>query len=180
VSDLARSTVDEARDSLINLREIQIEFDSPVARLDEYRMWVETVRRRVAPTPVTIMAMSDWVEARSFKSLMTAADGFILRVRPRDAAAMVDAATARRAVEAAGALGIPFRVALPGPGLAAIDAAGAAWGLAQSQVGAKAARHAALPQPFAFDFLKDFTANRPATLKGVLWYGQADVEREKR
>jgi hypothetical protein len=163
--------------------ELQIDFDCAESKLDGYRIWVEAIKRRVAPVPVTITALPAWLKRSAFKRLVAAADGYVLQVhslaRPRDAAAqfsLCDPLEARRAVERAGRLGKPFRVALPTYGYAvAFDAQGRFTGLSaegpakQWPQGTQTREVRADPEALA-QLVAGWKSDRPQALTGVIWY----------
>jgi len=183
LTDVAASLIAEARSRSLALRELQIDFDCAESKLDGYRAWVSAFRRRVAPLPVSITALPSWLGQPAFKRLAVAADGYVLQVhslqRPRGPDApftLCDPVTARRAVERAGQIGVPFRVALPTYRyLTAFNAEGRLVGLSAEgpsktwpanvrlrEVDANPLEVAGLVQLWA--------TNRPAALRGVIWY----------
>lgn len=183
LADLAGSLVAEAATNGLRVAELQVDFDCAAGKLDGYRVWVEALRARVAPVPVVITALPSWLGRAECARLVAAADGWVLQVhsleRPRDIAAPVslcDPAAARRAVERAARLGRPFRVALPTYGYTvAFDARGRFAGLAAEgsprgwPEGARVRELRAEPAPMA-GLVRDWTVDRPAALRGVMWY----------
>ncbi len=179
----ARDLLHGARRQGFEPSELQLDFDCATARLEGYRVWLEALRGDVAPVPLVFTALPAWLEARSFAPLARAADGFVLQVhslaRPRDGEAtfqLCDPQSARRAVELAGRAGVPFRVALPTYGyLAAFDPEGRFLGA--SAEGYPAGRPpgttwrelAADPVAMA-GLVRNWQADRPATLRGLIWY----------
>ena len=137
VVDTAVAMIAEARTNQIALAELQIDFDCAESRLEGYRVWVEAIQHRVAPLPVTITALPSWLDSRAFKRLAAVATNYVLQVhsaeRPKSFDSpftLCDQRAASRAVEQAGRIGIPFRVALPTYGyLLAFDASGKFIGL---------------------------------------------------
>ena len=137
IAGLAAALVDEARAKKIAPRELQIDFDCAESKLDGYRVWVETIKRKIAPVPVTITALPSWLNAPPFPRLARSAGNYVLQVhslaRPKDYHApftLCDPLAARRAVELAARTGVPFRVALPTYGyVLAFDRTGKFFGL---------------------------------------------------
>jgi hypothetical protein len=181
--DLAASLVSEARSNRVNLSELQIDFDCAESKLDGYRFWVEAIQKRVAPLPVTITALPSWLDSRAFRRLAAVATNYVLQVhsveRPRSIDApftLCDPRAAKRAVERAGRIGIPFRVALPTYGyMLAFDVGGKFIGL--SAEGARPNWPTnALPREIHSDplelaaLVQNWTASRPAAMRGVIWY----------
>lgn len=183
VIETAVALVAEARTNRIELVELQIDFDCAEAKLDGYRVWVEAIQRRVAPLPVTITALPSWLNSRAFKRLAVVATNYVLQVhsveRPKSFTApftLCDPAAASRAVERAGRIGVPFRVALPTYGyLLAFDAAGKFLGLAAEgprpnwPTNAQIREVSSNPLELAA-LVQGWRHNRPATLNGVIWY----------
>ena len=183
LAELAVSLIAEAKANCLAVRELQIDFDCAESRLDGYRAWVEAMRRRAAPVPVTITALPSWLEQASFRRLVAAADGYVLQVhsleRPRridSPLILCDRSAARRAVERAGQLQIPFRVALPTYGyVIAFDVGGGFVGLSAEgpgknwPAGVRIRESRANPIEMA-RLVQTWITNRPAALRGVLWY----------
>lgn len=181
--DLAWSLVGNARTNQVNLCELQIDFDCAESKLDGYRLWVEAIQRRVAPLPVTITALPSWLDSRSFQRLAAVATNYVLQVhsveRPKSFAApftLCDPGAARRAVEQAGRIGIPFRVALPTYGyLLAFEPGGKFLGLSAEgprpnwPTNAQIRAVASDPVELA-GLVRGWTAHRPAAMRGVIWY----------
>jgi hypothetical protein len=183
LTDLAASLVAEARTNHVKPGELQIDFDCAESKLDGYRVWLTAIQRRVAPLPVTITALPSWLDARAFKRLAAIATNYVLQVhslaRPADIHApftLCDSRAAQRAVERAGRIGVPFRVALPTYGyVMAFDRGGRFIGLSAEgsrpnwpegaqlrEVGADPLAMAALVQGWG--------VRRPEAMRGVIWY----------
>ena len=117
--------------------EFQIDFDCAASKLDGYRIWVETIRKKITPTPLTITTLPSWLKEPAFKTLVEATDGYVLQVhsveKPKSFDApftLCDPVAAQHAVELAGKINVPFRVALPTYGyLLAFDQSGKFIGL---------------------------------------------------
>jgi hypothetical protein len=183
LADVAASLIAEARSRHLAPRELQIDFDCAESKLDGYRVWVEAFRRKVAPVSVSITALPSWLGQPAFKMLAAAADGYVLQVhslqRPRALDApftLCDPAAARRAVERAAQIGIPFRVALPTYGyLTAFDAGSRFVGLSAEgpsktwPTGVQLREVRANPLELA-QLVQLWATNRPAAMRGVIWY----------
>ncbi len=183
LASLAAALVAEARTNQIQPVELQIDFDCATSKLDDYRTWLAVVQRRLAPLPVTITALPAWLESSAFARLAATATNFILQVhsleKPTDIHApfsLCNPAAAQRAVARAGKVGVPFRVALPTyTYLVAFNAAGKFIGLsaeaprADWPAGTQLREMAA--DPLAMSALvRAWNTNRPAALRGVIWY----------
>ena len=181
--ELASSLVGEAREAGWSPAELQIDFDSAESKLGDYAAWAAAVRRRVAPLPVTITALPSWLGRGEFVDLARAAGGYVLQVHsferpagPDAGLTLCDPAAARRAVERAARIGVPFRVALPTYGyVVAFDRSGKFIGLSAEGPTPAWPADAVLrevradPQVMA-DLVARWTADRPAALRGVIWY----------
>jgi len=183
LTSLAAALVEEAKAKGVVPSELQIDFDCAASKLDGYRVWVQAIRRKVAPTPVAVTALPSWLNEPSFPALAAAADGYVLQVhsleRPADIDApftLCDPRAARRAVERAGKIGAPFRVALPTYGyLLAFDAAGRFAGLSAEGPARNWPADAQLREvrtdPSAMaQLVAAWNADRPAAMRGILWY----------
>jgi hypothetical protein len=181
--DLAAELVAAGAVKGVPVAELQIDFDAAESKLEGYRVWVEAIRRRVA-TPVVITAVPSWLDAPGFEALARAAGQYVLQVHSVERPALAgdggrmtlcDADAARRAVERAGRIAVPFRVALPTYGYAvafengkflglSAEGRSPAWpaGAVVRDVRAEAGEVAGL--------VAGWTADRPAALRGVIWY----------
>ena len=163
--------------------ELQIDFDCSGRNLDGYRGWLAALRGCAQPLPVRPTVLPSWLGHREFARLARESGGFILQVHATEKptiraaeTALCEASNARRWVEKAGALGVPFRVALPtytyrvafapDGALLGIEAEGEPrmWpqGTVLRAFRPDAAQIAALVQEWMHD--------RPACLHGLLWY----------
>jgi len=179
----AEALVVEARANHLELAELQIDFDCAESKLDGYRVWVEAIQRRVAPLPVTITVLPSWLDSGAFKRLAIVSTNYVLQVhsveRPKSFSApftLCNSHEASRAVEQAGRMGVPFRVALPTYGyLLAFDSAGRFLGLSAEGLrpnwptNAQIREVASNPVELAA-LVQAWGHNRPAALTGVIWY----------
>ena len=183
LADVAETLVRDAKHGGLSPAELQIDFDCAESKLDGYRVWVEAIRRRIAPVPVTITALPTWLKRPAFARLARAADGFVLQVhslqRPRGpdhAMTLCDPQAARTAVDEAARLGLPFRVALPTYGyVIGFAEDGRFLGLAAEgpppswppTVDVREAR--ADPAAMA-RLIQAWRGSRPICLTGIIWY----------
>ncbi|HSN88535.1 MAG TPA: DUF3142 domain-containing protein, partial [Thermoanaerobaculia bacterium] len=118
LAKLARSLLAEVKAQELPVSEIQIDYDCPESKLDDYRGLLPVLREAVAPVPVVITALPAWLsQKRAFGELMAAADGTVLQVHslspprgPDERIVLCDPEAAREWVEAAARFGRPFRV----------------------------------------------------------------------
>ena len=183
LESLAESLIAAARTNSVTPFELQLDFDCAESKLDGYRVWLEAIQRRVAPVPVTITALPSWLGSPGFARLAAASTNYVLQVhsleRPRDINdkfSLCDTQAAMRAVERAGNLGVPFRVALPTYGyLLAFKPDGKFLGLsAEGPVqswpqGTRIREVRADPVEMAA-LVSGWNTNRPSALRGVIWY----------
>ncbi len=181
----ARDCLRTAQAAGIQVAEFQIDFDCSERRLDGYRIWVEELRRELAPVPLILTALPSWLKQRTFPALAKASDGFVLQVhslsRPANIhapATLCDPALAMRAVERAAraAPGVPFRVAVPTYGyLLAFDTQGgflgaSAEGPAPARPTGTTHRQLSADPSAMAQLVADWTGDRPASMTGLIWY----------
>jgi hypothetical protein len=183
LAQLATTLVNDARSNGIVASEFQIDFDCAASKLDGYRVWVETIRKKIAPMPLTITTLPSWLKEPSFKPLVEATDGYVLQVHSLEKPKSIDAPftlcdpiAAKRAVELAGKIKVPFRVALPTYGyLLAFDKTGKFVGLSAEGPSKSWPEGVQVREvradPLEMSHLAEFWAtNRPPTLRGIIWY----------
>ena len=183
LTSIARAAVASARAGGCEPRELQIDFDSATARLDDYRRWIETIAAEVKPMPVTITVLPSWMSSSAFGPLVAASAGFVLQVHSVEKAriesaapTLCDSASAVRWTEQASRYGVPFLVALPTYGyLAMMDDAGKLTGLiAESdasalETGSRVREVSASPSAIA-ELVANWMDARPQAMRGVIWY----------
>lgn len=180
---LASGAIAEARKQGLAVRELQIDFDCAESKLDGYRDWVVALRRTITPTPLTITALPSWLKQPAFERLVNATDGYVLQVhsleKPADMNApftLCDPAAAKVAVERAGRIGLPFRVALPTYGyLIAFNSQGRFIGLSaegpRPDWGTNVFIREVRSDPIQMAALVEtWAAKRPESMRGVIWY----------
>ncbi len=183
IAALAGELIREARAGGLEPAELQVDFDSAASQLRGYREWVRALRAATGSVPLTVTALPNWLREPAFAALARATDGYVLQVHslepprgPEATMSLCSPEAARRWVEQAGRIGVPFRVALPTYSyLVAFDAQGEvvgvsaegpspAWGerVTLRVVRADAAAMAQLVQ--------GWQRARPAAMQGLLWY----------
>ena len=181
---LAQSVVREAQANGLQPAEVHLDFDCPESKLDAFRAWLAPLRKAVAPVPLTITTLPCWLgHPEAFRQLLRATDGFVLQVhsleRPKaaDAPFMIcDPAAARRAIRAASALGVPFRVALPTYGYTvAFGRDGkfigfSAEGNAREWPAGSRAREVRADDAAMAKLVRELTDTPPANCTGIIWY----------
>jgi hypothetical protein len=183
LAGIVRDLAAEGRAKGIALFEIQIDYDCPESKLDDYRALLPGLRKAAAPIPLTFTALPSWMgQRRAFAKLIAAADGYVLQVHslvppsgPRDDFSVLNPKAAREWVEAATRFGRPFRVALPTYGyLAAFDqdrlVGLSAEGPLLSWPASLRLREARSDPGAAAGLVRGWTRERPPELAGILWY----------
>jgi len=180
---LASSLVAEATKHRIPVSELQIDFDCAEAKLEGYTVWVNAIRRQVAPTRVVITALPSWLERPAFQQLARTAGEYVLQVHSLDrpthpdaAFTLCDPSLARLAVMKAGEIGVPFRVALPTYGyVIAFDPKGNFTGLTAEgpmrdwPPGTRLLEVRSDPAAIA-GLVREWNRERPELLRGIIWY----------
>ena len=181
---LMREVATEAQAKGIALSEIQIDYDCPESKLDDYRGLLPVLRKAAAPVPVTFTALPSWMRQRqAFAKLIAAADGYVLQVHslappanPKGEIPLLKPEEARDWIAEAARFGRPFRVALPTYSyLAAFDPSGKLLGLSAEgpllSWPEGIAVHPARSDPAILaGLVREWTRDRPRELAGILWY----------
>jgi hypothetical protein len=182
---LVRDVAAEARAKGIALAEIQMDYDCPESKLEDYRGLLTSLKPAAAPVPLTFTALPVWLRQRyAFRKLIEAADGYVLQVHslkpPEETGkgdiVLTEPEAARYNVEDAARFEHPFRVALPTYGYqAAYDAQGKLLGLLaegplmtfDESITIRTARS----DPAAMaGLVRGWTQAHPKELTGILWY----------
>lgn len=172
---LARS---EAAGMIID--EVHLDVDVPTARLPEYAGWLSAVRAVSGGLPLTITSLPDWLRSGASRSVLEQTDGHVLQVhwlrwedQPSGPMTVLVPEEAKRAVQRAGRLGVPFRVALPTYGYqVARDEDGQVLGVIAEEGGALASQ----PETVQSDpaqlaaLIRAWSEARPASMQGVIWF----------
>jgi hypothetical protein len=183
VAACAKAAVEEARAAGVEVVELQFDFDAATSKLAGYRTWLAEARKAVSPLPVTLTALPTWLDSPAFGPLARDAGYFVMQVhwldtpkRLSDPLVLCDVNVARRAVDKAARLGVPFRVALPTYGyVAAFDDRGFYAGSAAEDAPAgwgqgKTVRVIEAAPVELVGFVNELAMDRPAELLGVIWY----------
>lgn len=180
---LARDLLQDARQHGLQAVALQLDFDAATRQLDGYRLWLDAVRRAIAPTPLVLTTLPTWLDSPAFARLIRAADGYVLQVHSWEAPAapdqpfsLCDPERAKRAIQKAAGLDWPFWVALPTYGYRAwFDGRDRLLGLAAegptltATAGARVREVRAEPVAMA-GLVAWLQSHRPAALRGVIWY----------
>ncbi|MFY9821992.1 MAG: DUF3142 domain-containing protein [Thermoanaerobaculia bacterium] len=182
--NLVRDIAAEARTNGLALSEIQMDYDCPVSRLDDYRALLVSLRQSATPVPLTLTALPVWIrQHRAFRKLLEAVDGYVLQVHsleppesPAKPIVLTDPRSARGWVDEAARFGRPFRLALPTYGYqVAFDAKGKLIGLlAEGPLvtfrDGIIVRSASSDPAAMAGLVRGWTEKRPKELTGILWY----------
>jgi hypothetical protein len=185
----------EAKTKGIALSEIQIDYDCPESKLEDYRVLLPALRSAAAPVPLTLTALPTWIRQRkAFRTLIAEADGYVLQLhslKPPEEdfgdgdILLTRVGPARQWVKEAARFGRTFRVALPTYGYqAAFDSLHRPIGLlAEGPLisfapGIKVRTARSDPAIMA-ELIRGWTRDRPAEMTGILWY-RLPVEGDRR
>ncbi len=183
ICQIAQTLLRGLRTAEIEPTELQVDFDSAKSQLATYRSTLATLRHAIRPLPVRPTVLPSWLSSEEFPPLAAESGSYILQVHATRAprlntpeTALCDAEDARKWVEEAGRLGIPFRVALPTYTYrAAFSANGRMLGL-EAEGPAKLWPPGTQLRYFRPDptklaaLIHDWIEDRPAALQGLLWY----------
>ena len=183
IRGVVNSLLDEARRHRLELTELQLDFDCAQKKLAGYRVWLQTLRAVIAPVRFVITTLPSWLNESDFIELVREVDGYVLQVHsvPTQAetgrADLCDPTLARRWVERASTIGLPFSVALPTYRcLAGYDSTGKLLGVAM-----EGPPPAWPPGTSLLDFITNAdevaalvhewqSEHRPAGLRELIWY----------
>ena len=177
---LGRALIASAREAGIDPAELQLDYDCPESRLMEYARWVARLRAELRPTPVRVTGLPAWLGQSACSDLVRAVDGLVLQVhglQPSTPDRVIDPEQARRAVRAAGRLGMRFDVALPTYGywvgrrdqgsLYGVSAEGPMPNWPREVTRVERVRSA--PDEVS-KLVREWMEHRPAGMQGVIWY----------
>lgn len=166
-----------------DIEEVQIDYDCPQSRLGEYAELVRLLREACPGRRFAITGLPSWLEAKDFSALARAAGAWVLQVhslglprQPGEPVVLCDPAAARRAAEKAGALGVPFRIALPTYGCeVCFDAAGKVLDVISEDRTTPPPGTARISRGLAdaaalSDLVREWIAGPPAHATGIIWY----------
>jgi len=180
--DVALALINEACTNGIQPDELQIDFDCAASKLDGYRVWLKSIQRKISPTRLTITVLPSWLAEPSFELLAKATDGYVLQVhsleKPKDINSpfsLCDPERARRAVEDAGKVGVPFDVALPTYGYLLAFRSGQLLGLSaegpsKSWPADTQIREVRADPLQMAGLVRFWTTNRPPAMQAIIWY----------
>ncbi|MBX7211005.1 MAG: DUF3142 domain-containing protein [Verrucomicrobiaceae bacterium] len=182
VIDEALHLLSEAKAHGVACAELQLDFDCAQKKLAGYERWVRAVRTAIQPARLVITTLPVWLDEPEFKTLIAAADSYVLQVhsvlpaKKNELATICDPERARKCVEQANALGRDFEVALSTySALVGFDAAGKLLGYhfegpaPDWPADAKIMQFRSEPEEMAA-LVREWRLDRPAHLRGVLWY----------
>lgn len=171
-------------DQQISLREAILDYDCPSARLADYTRLLRRLKPSFPNLGICITALPSWLESKSARELLSESPGYVLQVHslhlPSDDGSMVslmDVGEAERAVTRAGAMGMPFRVALATYSCVVLfDENGRVKEVygedAPPSLTLSGERRAILDSDaFATaDLVRKWNTSRPAAMQGIIWY----------
>jgi uncharacterized protein DUF3142 len=183
ICDLAAETIDRATRESINPVELQIDFDCPESKLAGYRNWVAAIKQRIAPTALCITTLPSLINAPGFAPLVRECDSYVLQVHsmkrpasPDQVQPLCDAVQARKWVQTASRIGVPFRVALPTYAyVAQFDARGncvrlTAEGSNTHPPAGGSSREIRSDADAIAQLVREWNTHQPSAMKGLIWY----------
>ncbi len=182
IQTAAHSLLDRATAAGLACAELQIDFDCAQRRLAEYAIWLRLLRKIAGTARFVITTLPVWLDEKDFPTLLNEVHSYVLQVhsvRPaaaENAPAICDPKRARRCVEKAADLGVPFEVALPTySALVGFDQQGKVLGYVFEET-ARAWPPDTVLRTFETDpaemanLVREWTASRPPSMLGVIWY----------
>lgn len=172
--------------------EVQVDFDAATAKLEGYQTWLTLLQQAATPIPISFTVLPDWLNSPILKSMARQTGRFVLQVHavekaqrePQDPS-LIQTEQTKRWVERAAEFGVPFRVALPTyRSVVGFNAEGKIIGI--DSEGPRRAwpeqtelvSYVSPPEVIA-GLVRDWMADRPAMLGGLLWY-RLPVPEERR
>jgi len=141
------------------------------------------LKRAIPETPVVITALPSWLNRKAFARLAKAADGYVLQIHslkrptsPDEPIVLCDPAKSQKWVARAARLGVDFTVALPTYGyFVAFDESGGFAGLSaegpsRNWPAGFIVKRVMADAPALATLVKRWLNDRPAAMKGVIWY----------
>lgn len=180
--EVLRERVSEMIGVKPSVTEVHIDLDARSDALSDYAALLRGLRPVIGERRLSITALPDWLGRDDFGALAEAVDDYVLQVHwlapptsVSEPLSLMSASQTRRWVAQAGALGHPFRVALPTYGyqvgydaqtgvalVAHAEQGRASPGLVWREVRADPAEIAPL--------IAEWSQERPEAMRGVCWY----------
>ena len=182
IAGVAKSLITDATAHGLTVSEFQLDFDCAQKKLSGYSLWVKAVRTAILPTRFVITTLPAWLNEPEFSPLVRLADSYVLQVHsvPISSQAgesfLLDTGLARKWVQKAAGLGIPFSVALPTYRcLAGYDRSGKLMGVVMDSVdvawppGTRTLEFSTDADDTAA-LVNEWLSCRPRELKELIWY----------
>ena len=182
ITGVAKSLITDATAHGLTVSEFQLDFDCAQKKLSGYSLWVKAVRAAVLPTRFVVTTLPAWLDEPEFSHLVRLADGYVLQVHsvPISSQAgqsfLLDTGLARKWIQKASGLGVPFSVALPTYRcLAGYDRFGKLMGVVMDSVdlawppGTRTLEFSTDSDDTAA-LVKEWLSRRPRELKELIWY----------
>ena len=178
----AASLLAKARANGVEPQELEIDYDCATGKLKGYESWLRALGPTVHPTPLVITTLPAWLSQPEFPALARHAGSFVLQVHSvptlseSGRASLCDPALARKWVDQAARIGVPFTVALPTYWcLAGFDPSGKLAGVAMDSVqpswpaGTRMIEFGPDANALA-DLVSQWKTQRPSAMRGIIWY----------
>jgi Protein of unknown function (DUF3142) len=182
ITGVVKSLMTDAKAHGLTISEFQLDFDCAQKKLSGYSLWVKAVRAAVLPTRFVITTLPAWLNEPEFSPLVRLADGFVLQVHSVPVSSqpgqsfLLDTGLARKWIQKASSLEIPFSVALPTYRcLAGYDGSGKLVGVVMDGVdlawppGTRTLEFSTDADDTAA-LVNELLSSRPRELKELIWY----------
>ena len=161
-----------------NLKVIQVDYDCPSSKLDDYVQLIRILKQRFPQRQFEVTCLPDWLDQDAFQALVMSVDRYVMQVHGLigygSAGTLCDPELAKVAAERCGEYGKPFLIALPtyrhavrlsneGQILQVVSEGG---GL---RAGAEYHMASADPEKMAA-LVKEWAESRPELMSGIIWY----------
>lgn len=167
----------------VDVAGVQMDYDCPTARLDDYAALAKALAGKVTPAKFSITALPDWLRSPDFRKVARRCDYFVLQLHglerpsaPEDRSFLFDPARALDYVGRAARVRVPFYAALPTYGYDVVfDEEGAFAGLAAETVApvwpvSMGVRTVVADPGAVAGVVSRLRADRPDWLLGVAWF----------
>jgi Protein of unknown function (DUF3142) len=182
ITDTAKSLLDEFHAHGVTLSEFQVDFDCAQRSLAGYRIWLRVLRPAIHPLRFVITTLPTWLDEPEFTNLIRHVDGYVLQVhsvstrQESGRTVLCDNKLARKWVQKAARLGVPFSVSLPTYRcIGGYDGTGKLIGVAMDSVqptwppGTRVLEFSADEDALA-QLVEEWEKARPPELRELIWF----------
>ena len=80
LTDAIMKSLHRANVAGIRVKEIQLDYDAPTSKLNDYRDILKQMQARITPMPLVITALPAWLDTDDFQNLLPWINYFVLQV----------------------------------------------------------------------------------------------------